>query len=269
MSGPIGVFDSGVGGLTVLRALVEHFPTQDFIYLGDTARLPYGAKSPETILKYTEQNLKFLDKMNVQAFVIACNSASSQFHEKTFNSKPVYTVIEPGAISAINKTENQRIGLIATRATIRSRAYQNHLHQFAREKGLLNLKVFEQATPLLVPLAEEGWTDDPITNLICYRYLQPLLLNEIDVLIMGCTHYPLLKSSLQKVCGSRLELVDSSDALVSILKKDISDNKIIVSGTGELELHMTDLSEHLQNLSQNILQKDVHFKFAELDFSTK
>lgn len=253
MKSAIGVFDSGVGGLTVLKSLREAFPHQEFIYLGDTARLPYGAKSADTILQYTKQNLKFLAKRDVQAVVIACNSASSQYLDSEFEGIPVYNVIDPGVQSALAATQNSRIGLIGTRATVQSQAYQNRLQTEAKKIGK-KIEVFSAACPLLVPLAEEGWVLDPITNLITYRYLHPLLLEEIDTLILGCTHYPILKPSISKAAGSLVQLIDSGEALIKILNADFEKGRIKRSSQAKLEILMTDLSAHLQNWSKVILQ---------------
>ncbi|MGZ5279028.1 MAG: glutamate racemase [Pseudobdellovibrionaceae bacterium] len=182
----IGVFDSGVGGLTVLKELAAHFPNEEFLYLGDTARLPYGTKSPETIRQYSEQILNFLTARKVDALIIACNTASSQVPEKEWLSLPVFNVIEPGAEFAVASSENKHIGVLGTRALVASGAYQKEILKLSPDA-----QVFAQSCPLFVPLAEEGWLEDPITNLIAYRYLHPLLESKIDTLILGCTHYPL------------------------------------------------------------------------------
>ena len=216
----IGLFDSGIGGLTVLRTLYQEFPNENFIYLGDTARLPYGTKSPETIEKYLLQNIEFLKKTNVKAIVVACNSASTVLLDPSLAVRaaftiPIYNVIQPGASLAVKLSESKRIGVLGTSATVRASAY---LRAITAENA--EAKVFQQACPLLVPLVEEGLEDDPITNLILYRYLTPVLQNQIDTLILGCTHYPALSSGIRKVVGPNVQLVDSAQAVAELLKAD-------------------------------------------------
>lgn len=260
----IGVFDSGVGGLTVLKELATHFPTEKFIYLGDTARLPYGTKSPETIRAYSEQILNFLTSRKVDALVIACNTASSQVPEGEWQGLPVFNVIQPGAALAAQTSQSGRIGVLGTRATVASEAYTKAIHQIQPAT-----QVFSQACPLFVPLAEEGWLEDPITNLIAYRYIHPLLAQEIDTLILGCTHYPLLKTAIQKACGSQIQLVDSGKALALQLQAAFDSGKIQPAPSeepGEIHILATDLSAHMQNLANQILSPlNIHaFEFVHL-----
>ncbi len=249
----IGVFDSGVGGLTVLQALRESFPQESFLYLGDTARLPYGSKSPDTIRKYTEQNLQFLSSHNVKAMVIACNSASTQMRDPSFQGKPLYNVIEPGALAAAKASTRGRIGLIGTRATVNSQAYVTEI-----KKHQPDFQVFSQACPLLVPLAEEGWDADPVTNLIVFRYLQSLMQEQIDTLILGCTHYPLLSGSIQRVTGSSVVLVDSGQAIADQIKSDFQSGRLQPSpeARGQLRIAITDNSGPFESLSRKILGAD-------------
>ncbi|MCB0350385.1 MAG: glutamate racemase [Bdellovibrionales bacterium] len=247
---PIGVFDSGLGGLTVLKALRENFPHENFIYLGDTARIPYGTKSPRTISKYLEQNVNFLKTKNVKAVVVACNSASSVVHAIT-SDIPIYNVIEPGARAAARATQNNLIGIIATRATVAGRNYVTRLEEINPE-----FKIYQQACPLLVPLVEEGWDDDPITNLIIYRYLSPLMAVKIDTLIMGCTHYPILKEAIRKVVGPNVELIDSGASVSEKIESDFQKNILAPnhSGlTGDISFMITDTSESFQAQAQRIM----------------
>lgn len=259
----IGVFDSGVGGLTVLKELALHFKNTHFIYLGDTARLPYGTKSPETIRAYSEQILNFLWAKKVDALVIACNTASSQVQEKTWKSVPVFNVIEPGARLAVASSRENRIGVLGTRALIGSHAYTQAIQKLSSK-----VEVFTQACPLFVPLAEEGWTDDPITNLIAYRYLQPLIAAKIDTLILGCTHYPLLKSAIQKVCGHSVQLIDSGKAIAEEIEIYFNQHGINFSQSppGKVDLLVTDISTHTRDLAQQILQPIIidSFEVAQL-----
>lgn len=251
----IGVFDSGIGGMTVLAELLHAFPNESFVYLGDTARLPYGSKSPQTIRKYSEQNIDYLIGHDVKAVVIACNSASAQFREKEWKGIPVYNVIEPGAETALALSESKRIGVLGTRATINSKAYT---------KEILKLNphatVYDIACPLFVPLAEEGWDNDPVTNLIVYRYVSQLLPMNIDTLILGCTHYPLLKNSIARATGQSIVLVDSGHAITQWLRKDFQEGRLQPASeknktqdSRTIEILTTDFSEQFLDLAQKIL----------------
>src|SRR5688572_19814931 len=198
---PIGVFDSGIGGLTVVRQLHKALPSEDIVYLGDTARVPYGTKSPSTVVRFACEDTQFLLQQNVKAVIVACNTCSAwalPMLEKKF-SVPMFGVILTGVRAALQRTRNQRIGIVGTSATIRSKAYAN---------GILarcdTAKIFARACPLLVPLVEEGWTRHRITQTVLQEYLAPLLRNRIDTLILGCTHYPLLKSAIRKVTGPKV-----------------------------------------------------------------
>lgn len=245
----IGVFDSGIGGLTVLSALLETLPRENFLYLGDTARVPYGNKSPETIRKFSEQIMDLLVAEKVKAIVIACNSASAQVKESHWKDVPIYTVIHPGVLAAQKATTSKRIGVLGTKATVMSGAYVREIQSLIPEA-----KVFSQACPLFVPLAEEGWVNDPVTNLIAYRYIQPLMQNNIDTIILGCTHYPLLRNSIQRATGPDVKLVDSGEALASTLKNEIALGKIAANtGKGEVHVLMSDLSDAQKIWTETIL----------------
>jgi glutamate racemase len=262
-SRPIGVFDSGIGGLTVLKELAFQFPQENFLYLGDTARLPYGSKSPQTIRKYSEQNIQFLIQNGVKAIVIACNTASTQITEAEILNIPIYNVIDPGAKRALSLSSAKRIGVLGTRATIGSKAYTKKLNLYDPKA-----KVFDQACPLFVPLAEEGWDGDPVTNLIVYRYLQPILQNNIDTLILGCTHYPILKNSISRVTGSSIELVDSGEAIGNWLTQDFSNERIIKNFSNlqrSIQLLTTDFSSHFNELALRILNPICADSFRVVD----
>lgn len=214
---PIGLFDSGIGGLTVLKALWSALPDESFVYLGDTARLPYGSKSPQTIERYCLQNIDFLVNRGVKAVVVACNTASTiLLDRKREFSIPVYNVIEPGAAEALKASSSKQIGVLGTKATVGAKAYVRAIHALDA-----TATVYQQACPLLVPLVEEGMEDDPLTNLIIYRYLQPLLQAGVDTLIMGCTHYPALRLGFEKVAGPNVALVDSAQAIAQQIKADM------------------------------------------------
>ncbi|MBN1622375.1 MAG: glutamate racemase [Endomicrobiales bacterium] len=218
---PIGIFDSGLGGLTVMSQIMKLMPCEDIIYFGDTARVPYGSKSQESIIKYSMQIASFLLEKKVKIIVVACNTASAlalpSLRKKL--SVPVIGVIEPGAKYAVNATRNGRIGIIGTEGTINSSSYVKEIKRIDIKK-----KAFTQACPLFVPLVEEGWLSHPITYLIIEEYLKALTKKNIDTLILGCTHYPLIKKAIQKKVGKKTELVDSASAtageVLKILKKD-------------------------------------------------
>lgn len=247
MNSPIGVFDSGVGGLTVLRSLCLAYPSQSWIYLGDTARLPYGTKSGVTIRAYTEENLKFLSQFNSRAFIIACNTASTQFPEAVFSERPVYKVIRPGAIQAIKETRNHKIGIIGTKATISSRVY---------EKELLSLgfkgEMVTQACPLFVPLVEEGLFHDAATDLIIDRYLRPMKDSGVDTLILGCTHYPMLHQALERYFGPNVKLVTSENELAHMLEKDQC-VEVKSETPGHIIMYTTDRVEFVTEIANTIL----------------
>ena len=204
---PIGVFDSGIGGLTVVKALIEDLPSESIIYFGDTARVPYGTKSKTTIVKFSLENVEFLLRFGVKCIVIACNTSSSWALPtlRKYFKVPIVGVIRPGAVAAVRQTRNKRIGIIGTNATIHSRAYEAAIHRLDP-----SIKVFSQSCPLFVPLVEEGWLNGSICRDVAGRYLQPFARQRIDTLILGCTHYPLLASTIRQVLGPQVALVDSA-----------------------------------------------------------
>ncbi|MFH1573266.1 MAG: glutamate racemase, partial [Acidobacteriota bacterium] len=212
-SNPIGVFDSGVGGLTVVRALMERLPFEEILYFGDTARVPYGIKSAETITGYARQITEFLLRRSVKLLIIACNTMAAVAYEAVANLSPVpvLDVIDAGARAAASATRTKTIGVIGTPATINSNAYARAIHNCDNE-----IRIFSQACPLFVPLVEEGWFDHPVTRLTADEYLKPVLAERIDTLVLGCTHYPLLKPLLQEVAGPEIRLIDSAEAMAAI-----------------------------------------------------
>ena len=204
---PIGVFDSGIGGLTVVKALIEDLPAESIIYFGDTARVPYGTKSKSTIVKFSLENVEFLLRFGVKCIVIACNTSSSWALPtlRKYFKVPLVGVIRPGALAAVRHTKNKRVGVIGTSATINSRAYETAIHRLDP-----SIKVFSQNCPLFVPLVEEGWLNGDISRQVAEKYLEPLRRQRIDTLILGCTHYPLLAQTIRHVMGPRVALVDSA-----------------------------------------------------------
>lgn len=204
---PIGVFDSGVGGLTVMKALMRELPNEDIIYFGDTARVPYGTKSKSTVTRFSTENVIFLMQHDVKLVVVACNTASSLSLDvlRRLFKIPILGVIDPGAQAACMATHNKRIGVIGTRATIQSRAYEKAIRRFLPEA-----KVVSESCPLFVPLVEEGWLGNGVASKTADIYLSPLKRADIDTLILGCTHYPLLDKVITKAMGNGIKLVDSA-----------------------------------------------------------
>lgn len=206
MKRPIGIFDSGIGGLTVLREIIEVLPGEDTIYIGDTARVPYGTKSAETVTRYSLDNARFLLRFNIKLLVVACNTASAYCLPRLKEELPipVIGVVLPGARKAVEVTKNQRVGVIGTEGTIRSGAYFDAIKEINPK-----VAVFTKPCPLFVSLAEEGWTDNEVAYLTAKNYLSDLKREAIDTLILGCTHYPLLKGVVGKVMGRGVALIDS------------------------------------------------------------
>jgi glutamate racemase len=204
---PIGVFDSGIGGLTVLKEIVKEMPSEGTIYLGDTARVPYGIRSPETVIRYSLENTRFLFSKDIKFLVVACNTASSVSLDKikSIVPIPVLGVIEPGAKAAVKATKNKKIGIIGTEATVQSDSYTRLIKAIDKD-----VEVSAFPCSLFVPLVEEGWTDGEITTLIAEKYLQEIKNKDIDTLVLGCTHYPLLKKVISKIMGERVSLIDSA-----------------------------------------------------------
>ena len=252
MSRPIGVFDSGVGGLTVLSALRERFPAEDFVYLGDTARLPYGTKSATTVQRYAVNAAAHLEGHKIKLLVVAGNTASSYALGALESSAsiPVVGVVEPGVRAAI-ATGAARVGVIGTEGTIRSGAYQRALSDRAAA-----VEVEAVACPLLVPLAEEGWGDHPITDEVARHYLTPLLEWGVQTVILGCTHYPLLRPSLQRVVGPDVRLVDSAGAVAETLAASHPDLLTPEDRQGTIRIELTDASDRFLRITRAILGRD-------------
>ena len=261
----IGVFDSGIGGLTVVRALLDHLPGQNIIYLGDTARTPYGSKSSDTIVKYCLNNTEFLIRHGAHIIVIACNTASSYAYDavrSTFDV-PVFEVIGPGSELAVQRSRSQRIGVIGTRATVASGIYQKRIRAIAPEA-----KVFMVPCPLLVPLVEEGWLRRPETAMIVRKYLAGLKTKQIDTLILGCTHYPVLRDLIQRKIGSRVKLVDSAEAIARQVSQylESEDNASLspISSQDQCRIYVTDTAEQFQKTAHFLLKKKVPVEHADI-----
>jgi glutamate racemase len=207
-SAPIGVFDSGIGGLTVVRELMRQLPSESIIYFGDTARVPYGPKSPDTVLRYSREITTFLRSEGVKAVVVACNTATAHALPslREENELPIIGVIDPGSRAAARATRSGHVGVIGTQGTISSRAYERAIAAVAPDTSITAL-----ACPLFVPLVEEGWLETAATELIARTYLEPMIAAEIDTLVLGCTHYPLLKKVIGGVVGRDVRLIDSAE----------------------------------------------------------
>lgn len=220
---PIGVFDSGIGGLTVLKELTALLPGEDFIYLGDTARLPYGTKSNEVIVRYSRENTEFLLAKGIKLLVVACNTSSAvalgEIERHTM--VPVIGVIDPGARAAVRASRTGKIGVIGTEATIASGAYTR-----AIQKLKPRAEIYTRACPLLVPLVEEGWTDNEIAERTITYYLESLKASGIDTLLLGCTHYPLLRGVFERVLGPRVKIVDSAIATAAAVREKLAALKL-------------------------------------------
>lgn len=227
---PIGVFDSGIGGLTVLREIWNAVPEESTVYFGDNSRTPYGTKSRSTVIRYSLQNMKFLESKDVKMIVIACNTASAYAYEelKTRSKVPVVEVVTPGADEACRATKNGRIGIIATKGTVSTGVYKKAVEDRAEELGMKNIEIFQQACPLFVSLAEEGWWDNEIAKLTAEEYLKPLKEAGVDTLVMACTHYPLLSKVIGEVMGDGVTLVNTGVATAKVVR-DILNKESIAS----------------------------------------
>jgi len=250
---PIGIFDSGIGGLTVVRQIHRALPREDLVYLGDTARVPYGTKSPGTVVRFACEDTQFLIQQNVKAVVVACNTVSAwalPTLERKFGV-PIFGVIIPGAQAALKRTKNRRIGIIGTAATVRSQAYSRTI--LARDD---TARVFARACPLLVPLVEEGWTNQKVTLAVLRCYLSPLLRRGIDTLVLGCTHYPLLKRAIRAVTGNEVALVDSAESCAQFLNERLQSTKLLNQGRrrpGVIQPFVTDEVERFDELARRFL----------------
>lgn len=253
---PIGVFDSGVGGLTVVKEIMNQIPGEDIIYFGDTARLPYGSKSKKTVITYTRQIVRFLMNKDVKAIVIACNTASALALEtvKSEVDIPIIGVVKPGAKVAASTTRNGRIGVIGTEGTIQSGIYSEIL-----SKTNPKVKVFGKACPLFVPLVEEGLIDDPVTYEMAKRYISVLLEKRIDTLVLGCTHYPLLRKTIRKVVGEDIVLVNPAYETAKSLSEVLTEKGLRNDSTPKLnhKFYVSDGAEKFRQFANSILPCEV------------
>lgn len=259
-SAPLGVFDSGLGGLTVVRALRQKLPNESIVYLGDTARVPYGTRSPTTVIRYALSCARLLMSRKVKAIVVACNTVSAVALEmlRVELDIPVLGVIEPGARAAVHAAEDSIIGVLGTAGTIASLAYPQAVAAVSTRA-----EVISQAAPLLVPLVEEGWTEGEVPRLVIQRYLEPLLSKNARVLVLGCTHYPLLFDAIQReanaMAGHPIRLVDGAMATAEAVAEFLTERGELSErrGRGELELLVTDLPKSFAEVAERFLGEGV------------
>lgn len=258
---PIGVFDSGLGGLTVAREIMRNLPDEKIVYFGDTARVPYGNKSKATVVRYAQQIVRFLLTQNIKAIVIACNTATAMAIDEIkaqVPDIPVLGVLEPGAKMAVKATKNKRIGVIATKATIYSGSYTAKIHDLDP-----TAEVFGKACPLLVPLVEEGWLHDKVTDEVIMRYLDSLLEEDIDTLILGCTHYPLLRGEIGKLLGDKITLVNPAYETAVALTVLLQEKNLVNTTAAKknepypYRFYVSDDAERFADFANSILPVDV------------
>ena len=248
---PIGVFDSGLGGLTVAHAIMRQLPSESLIYFGDTARVPYGPKSPDTVRRYSREISAFLIEQGVKAIVVACNTATAHALPALRDELdvPVIGVVEPGARAAVRATRTGHIGVIGTAGTIRSQAYVRAIHAENPD-----VRVTALACPLFVPLVEEGWTNHPATHLVAEEYLAPFVTDAIDTLVLGCTHYPLLKPLIGEIVGRSVRLIDSAEETAADARRMLAANDLAAGdGEGEYRFIASDDPQQFLTLGRRFL----------------
>lgn len=253
---PIGVFDSGVGGLTVAREIMRQIPNERIIYFGDTARVPYGSKSKETVTRFSEQIVRFLNTFHVKTIVVACNTASAYALEELEKESdiPVIGVVKPGAKSASEVTRNGKVGVIATEATIGSHIYSEYIKNLNP-----SVTIYEKACPLFVPLVEEGLLEDPVTDEIARRYLSELIDIDIDTLILGCTHYPLIRSTVGRIVGEGVTLVNPAYETARELKQMLEENNLLNDeapclGSNQYQFFVSDKADKFVRFANSIIK---------------
>ncbi|HVE73320.1 MAG TPA: glutamate racemase [Thermoanaerobaculia bacterium] len=257
--GAIGVFDSGVGGLTVFREIARALPRESLIYLGDSARVPYGTKSPSTVVRYALEAARHLLGRNVKMLVVACNTATAAALPalKEQLSIPVIGVVEPGARAAVERTSGV-VGVIATEGTVRAKAYTNAIHALDPD-----IEVIESAAPLFVPLAEEGWANTHVAREVAEIYLEPLIDAGIDTLVLGCTHYPILRGTIEQVVGNAVHIVDSAETTALVVKQALGASG--ATGEPRYEFLVTDAEERFRRIAGEFLERDIdHLELVAL-----
>lgn len=261
---PIGVFDSGVGGLTVVKQIMKVMPHENIVYFGDTARLPYGSKSRDAVTRFSRQNVRFLQSKDVKAIIIACNTASSNSLDtlKGEFDVPLFGVVVPGVEAAVHATKNKKVGVIGTAATVRSGAYERLIQEKDAE-----IQVFSKACPLFVPLAEEGWTDNNVARQAAANYLEELLQTGIDSLVLGCTHYPLLKRCIGTTVGDSIKLVDPAKATAKRVKDYLEAHSLLNASAAEGSRHfyLSDSTNTFQFLCQKALKHEYQAEIIDIE----
>lgn len=252
----IGVFDSGVGGLTIIKEIMKLLPGENVVYFGDTARVPYGPRSSETITKYTFQSINFLLEQDIKAIVIACNTASARSLKKAQEryNIPILGVIKPGAKAAVESTLNNRIGVIGTEGTINSNAYTMEMSEL--DAGV---SIFTRACPLFVPIVEEGWSNTDVAKLTAQAYLSEFNERDIDTLVLGCTHYPLLEETIGKVLKKPIRLVNPAIETARVLKEMLEDRGLLREGTGEgsYKYFVSDRPNNFSKVGERFLNREI------------
>lgn len=255
----IGIFDSGLGGLTVVKKLLKENLGFDILYFGDTARLPYGTKSKKIILKYSKENSDFLIKKGAKVLIIACNTSSAiaaDYLKKKFKV-PIFDVITPTVRLAVMATKNKKIGIIATPSTIKSNIYQSKIKKISKNK----IKTYVQSCPLLVPLIEEGWLNHKVTKEVSREYLSPIKRKKVDVLILGCTHYPLIKKIISKEIGKKVIIIDSAESVACEVEKFLTKIKLpIRKKNSRLKIFLSDEGYGFSRISRGILKRKVPYE---------
>ncbi|GIW48699.1 MAG: glutamate racemase [Caloramator sp.] len=253
---PIGVFDSGIGGLTVVKEIMKILPYEDIVYFGDTARVPYGSKSQETITKFAKQNSRFLLSKDVKAIVIACNTASALALEE-LNSEfnvPIIGVIKPGANAAVRATKTGRVGIIGTEGTVNSRAYEKMIRRLFKE-----VEIYALPCPLFVPLVEEGWAEKEVSYMIAKEYLQPFKEFDVDTLVLGCTHYPILTNVIGKIMGEGVTLINPAEETAIELKSILFENGLQNTSkrNAEYSYYVSDNPDKFKRVGGNFLNREI------------
>ena len=268
----IGIFDSGLGGLIAFKEIKKLLPKYSYIYLGDTLRTPYGGRSQEAVYEFTEKSVDFLFKEGCKLIIIACNTASSEALRKlqqeyipklNDKSRNILGIIRPLVEEAVKISKTKRIGVVGTKATIDSNVYETELQNLDKD-----IKVFQKVCPLLVPLIEEGWDKKPEAKMILKKYLWHLKIKQIDTLILGCTHYPILLKEFKRIIGKRVEVLDSSKIIAEKLKDYLqrhSEIEEVLDKKGKVKYLATDLTESFEQMAQRILGKKVRFKKVDID----
>lgn len=259
----IGIFDSGIGGLTVLKSFKKILPSQNYIYFGDTARVPYGSKSKTTIQSFASEIIDFLIEHKANIVVVACNTVSSlalPYLQKKYKSLPIFGVVQPGSQEALRESQTKKIGVIGTVATINSHSYTKTIKAYKKDT-----QVYEHACPLFVPLVENGWANNEVALLTAQKYLAPLLKKNIDTLVLGCTHYPVLKKTIKKIIGKDINIVDSSTAIAKEVQNYLAENKIVsTSKKTETQFWLSDESVYFIKAAKYILNENIKIKIKKL-----